>query len=271
MQPAGSGPEPDASGHLDLAASHELALRLADAADEVSLAHFGGQVAASRKRDGSLVTAADDAVETRLREQLAADSPDFAVLGEEQGGGIDRATPTWVIDPIDATNNFLRGIPVYATLIALLVDGVPVVGVASAPAMGERWDAAAGAGARRNGTPVHVSEIDDLAAAQVLHGGLDWWRKSQAAWAGLGRLADAAWRTRGFGDFWMHLLVAGGMAEVAVDHDLKAWDVAAVQCIVTEAGGRMTSYDGGSALESGQALTSNGRLHEQVQALLADA
>ncbi|MDQ3538655.1 MAG: histidinol phosphatase [Actinomycetota bacterium] len=249
----------------------DVALQLADVADMISLAHFGGRVAARTKDDGSLVTAADTAVEAALRERLAVLAPDHAVLGEEEGGTIVSDVPTWVLDPIDATNNFLRGVPVYATLLSLVESGEPVVGVASAPAMGQRWDAAASLGARRNGVAAGVSDVADLSEAQVLHGGLDWWHARQRRWDLLGRLVDRSWRTRGFGDFWMHLLVAGGMADVAVEQDLKAWDIAAVQCIVTEAGGRMTAWDGSSSsLSSGQALTSNGVLHEQVARLLTE-
>ena len=254
---------------VDLQGLLQVAMSLGDAADEISLEHFGGRVVAETKTDGSPVTAADRAVESAVRERLAELDPDHPILGEEEGGRLDAATPTWVIDPIDATANFMRGIPVYATLIALVVGDTPVVGVVSAPALGERWDAAQGLGARRNGAPARVSDIDQLSASQVLHGGLDWWRDSPQRWDTLGRLADAAQRTRGFGDFWMHLLVAGGMAEVAVERDLKPWDVAAVQCVVTEAGGRMTSYAGGSALATGEAVATNGRVHDEVLALLA--
>ncbi len=254
---------------VDVERWRDVALQLADAADDISMAHFGGRVAARTKDDGSLVTAADTAVEAALRERLAVLAPDHAVLGEEEGGTIARDTPTWVLDPIDATNNFLRGVPVYATLISLVDAGEPVVGVASAPTMGQRWDAAAGMGARRNGVTAGVSDVADLGQAQVLHGGLDWWHAEPRRWNLLGRLVDVAWRTRGFGDFWMHLLVAGGMADAAVEQDLRPWDIAAVQCIVTEAGGRMTAWDGSSsALASGQALTSNGALHEQMIRLL---
>ena len=254
---------------MDLEGLRALAMEAVDAADAVTLARFGGRQDAARKRDGSLVTAADREAEAVLRERLGAATPRLPILGEEEGGSLDPATPTWVLDPIDATNNFVRGIPVYATLVALVENGHAVVGVASAPAMGERWDAAAGLGARRNGETIRVSDVASLAQAQVLHGGLDWWRRSDADWAVLGRLADAAWRTRGFGDFWMHLLVAGGMAEVAVERDLEPWDVAAVECIVGEAGGRVTAFDGGAAIAAGEALTTNGRLHGAVQALLA--
>lgn len=250
-----------------LAFCHELA----DAADELTLQHFGGSVTAAAKTDGSPVTEADLAVEAALRERIAATYPDHAILGEEQGGALDGTRPTWVLDPIDATANYLRGVPVFATLLACVADGRVLVGMASAPAMGERWDAAAGAGARRNGAPVHVSAVAALRDAHVLHGGLDWFRQSPDLWAMLGRVADCCWRTRGFGDFWMHLLVAGGMGDVALERDLKPWDIAALECIVTEAGGRLTAWDGSPALgdPQGAVLSSNGLLHAAAQELLA--
>lgn len=254
----------------DLASLTGLALALADAADEVSLRHFGGRQATEEKADGSPVTAADREVERVLREGLARAVPAHAILGEEEGGSLEGGL-TWVLDPIDGTANFMRGIPVYATLIALLDDGEPVLGVASAPAMGERWHATRGGGAFRNRDPVRVSDVAALADAQTCHGGLNWWRSSPRQWEALGRLTDASARVRGFGDFWMHLLVAGGMADVAVDRDLKPWDIAAVQCIVTEAGGRMTSYEGGPPMASGETVSTNGLLHDEVLALLADA
>ncbi|MEX0657889.1 MAG: inositol monophosphatase family protein [Egibacteraceae bacterium] len=250
-----------------------FAMELADVADELTLARFGGAVPADIKADGSPVTEADRAVESALREQIAAAYPAHTVLGEEQGGAIDPQTPTWVIDPIDATANYLRGVPVFATLIAVVEGGRPLVGVASAPAMGERWDAAEGHGTRRNGRPATVSTVAMLDEAHVLHGGLDWFRQSPAYWELLGRLSDACWRTRGFGDFWMHLLVAGGMGDVALERDLKPWDIAALECIVTEAGGRLTAWDGGPALADpdGAVLSTNGSLHPPVQALLGAA
>ena len=256
---------------MDLDGLRRFALDLADVADAITLDRFGGQVASQRKADGSPVTEADRAVEAALRERIAAAHPDHAILGEEQGGVLDPATPTWVIDPIDATKNFMRGVPVYATLVALVLGGSAVVGVASAPALGERFDAARGRGARRNGEPTRVSAIADLADSHVLHGGLSWFREDAASWELLGRIADRAWRTRGFGDFWMHLLVAGGSAEVAFERDLSVWDVAALECIVTEAGGRLTAWDGGSALTSGDVVASNGLVHDDVLALLASA
>jgi histidinol-phosphatase len=249
----------------------DSACALADIADELTIAGFGRPVPSVEKPDGSAVTEVDRAVEAALRAELARRHPDHAILGEEQGGRIDPAVPTWVIDPIDATHNYLRGIPVFATLIGLVEGGRAVVGVASAPALGERWAAATGLGATRNGEPVGVSAITDLGDAQVLHGGLEWYRTAPGLWDLLGELADRARRTRGFGDFWNHLLVAGGMAEVAFERDLQPWDVAALECIVTEAGGRLTSFRGGSALVDGDVLTTNGLLHDELVRLLGDA
>lgn len=249
--------------HLDFAAS------LADVADGITLARFGGFVPAETKADGSPVTAADRAVENALRDRIAAAFPHHAILGEEGGGHIDRSVPTWVIDPIDATKNFMRGVPVFATLIALVEDGRATVGVASAPGLGERWMAATGLGAMRNGDPVTVSGIRDFADAHVCHGGLGGHREGDG-WERLGRIVDKAWRTRGFGDFWMHLLVAGGMADVAFEPDLSTWDVAALTCIVSEAGGRVTTWEGGDPLAGGSVVTTNGWLHDEAVRLLAD-
>lgn len=249
-----------------------FAAELADAADALTLGGFGGSLSVATKADGSPVTETDRAVEVALRERISATYPGHAILGEEQGGAIDPATPTWVLDPIDATANYLRGVPVFATLISVVEGGRARIGVASAPAMRERWEAAEGQGARRNGEPVGVSAVGSMEQAHVLHGGLDWFRQSPALWDLLGRLSDACWRTRGFGDFWMHLLVAGGMGDVALERDLKPWDIAALECIVTEAGGRLTAWDGRSALADphGAVLSTNGLLHPFMQRFLAD-
>lgn len=253
---------------LDVGRLAELRLvagELADLADEITLSYFGEPVPALEKFDGTPVTEADQAVERALRERIEALGAGYPVLGEEEGGTLDPATPTWVIDPIDATKNFMRGIPVYATLIGLMAGGEAVLGVASAPAMGERWDAVRGQGARRNGTPIGVSGIGALAEAQVLYSGLEWYRKDPRLWALMGDLADGSWRTRGFGDYWIHLLVAGGMAEVAFERDLKLWDVAALHCIVEEAGGRMTAWDGSAPPgPAGDVLTTNGLVHDAL-------
>lgn len=257
------------NGVGDLARLRDTATAVAREAGELALGYFGQGVAVSVKADGSPVTRADLEAEALIRRRLAQAFPDHGILGEEHGGGLDADRPTWVLDPIDATKNFVRGLPMWATLLALVVDGEPVVGVVEAPAMGERWDAARGLGARRDGAPVRVSGVARLADAHVLHGGLDWFRADPRRWALLGEVAERAWRTRGFGDWWMHVLVASGAADVAFEADVKPWDIAAVQCIVAEAGGRMTAWDGGDPLTAGEALTTNGHLHPQLVELLS--
>ncbi|MDP8969959.1 MAG: histidinol-phosphatase [Actinomycetota bacterium] len=249
---------------MNLRRLRDFALDLADAADRLSLSHFADPGQARTKGDGSPVTEADRQVEQALRERITAAWPGHAIMGEEHGGVLAPDKPTWVLDPIDGTKNFLRGVPVFATLIAVVVGGHAVVGVVSAPAMGERWDAARSLGVRRNSEAVTVSAVDQLSQAHLLHGGLEWFRRRSGMWEVLGALADIAWRTRGFGDFWMHLLVAGGMADVAIEAELRPWDVAALECIVEEAGGRLTAFDGSPVIGSGEALATNGLLHDEL-------
>ena len=246
----------------------DVALDLADVADAIAREYFGPPVPASPKPDGSPVTEADRRIEATLRERIATVLPQATVFGEEEGGDLDREGVCFVIDPIDGTKNFMRGVPVFATLIGVLIDGRVAAGVASAPAMGERWDAARGSGTRRNGRPVGVSAIDEPGDAYVLHGGLNRFSHDPERWDRLSRIASEAWRTRGFGEFWMHLLVAGGMAEVAFEDDLSIWDVAALEIILAEAGGRMSAWDGSSVLASHTALSTNGVLHDAYRARL---
>lgn len=254
---------------LDLRRLLDAAQAAADRADQVSLPHYRRGVEATVKADGSPVTVADRETEGAVREVLASRAAELPVVGEEGGGELDLRGACWVVDPIDGTKNFLRGVDAWATLIAVVADGEPVLGVVSAPALGERWVAARGLGARRNGQPVRVSGHASLDDAHVLHGGLDWFRQVEGGWDLLGRVADRVWRTRGFGDFWMHLMVADGRAEACLEGDLKPWDLAAVQCVIEEAGGRVTAWDGGSALAQGQVLATNGHVHEALLELIA--
>jgi histidinol-phosphatase len=207
------------------------------------------------KPDMTPVTDADRAVERALRELLAAERPDDDVLGEEQGGSVGGAAPAsarWIIDPIDGTRNFERGIPVWATQIALERDGVVRAGVVSAPALGRRWWAERSGGAFANGEPIRVSGIARIAEASV---------------SGIPELATEAWHARGFGDFWQHMLVAEGALEVAVDHPvLGAWDILPDAIIVEEAGGRCSGVEGGPAESS--LVSTNGLLHEEALAAL---
>jgi histidinol-phosphatase len=250
-------------------------LQLADLADSISLPRFRAvDLVVETKPDMTPVSEADRAVELALRERVAMDRPGDVVLGEEFGGG-DRPTTDpagssgcrWIVDPIDGTKNYVRGIPVWATLVALERDGLVVLGLASAPALGRRWWAVQGQGAFADGAPIGVSKVERLEDVQLTFGGLRTWRK----YGLLDRFMDLAarcWRVRGFGDFWMHMLVAEGSADVAVEMEVSLWDLAAVKLIVEEAGGRFTDLSGRATAEGGSALSTNGLLHDEVLAIL---
>ncbi|MEN3270836.1 histidinol-phosphatase [Pseudonocardia sp.] len=252
----------------------ELALRLADTADAITLDRFrAADLRVTRKPDRTPVTDADTAAEDAIRRTISAERPDDAVLGEERGGDVPESGRGWVLDPIDGTKNFSRGMPVWATLIALTVDGEPVVGVASAPALGRRWWAARGAGAWTSDTPggeprrIGVSGVTDLADAYVSTTDIQ-------TFAGLGRrehylrLLDACWESRAFGDFWQHCLVAEGVLDIAVDVLASTWDLAALMPILTEAGGALTDLGGVSTFAGGDGLSSNGEVHDAALAII---
>ncbi|HYW28837.1 MAG TPA: inositol monophosphatase family protein [Gaiellales bacterium] len=235
-----------------------LALELADLADSTSLPRFGAHdLRVIEKADSSPVTDADHAVEQALRSRLAAERPRDGVLGEEHGATEGGAR--WVLDPIDGTRNFARGIPVWATLIALEREGVAVCGVVSAPALGHRWWAERGGGAFCDGERIVVSNTAELSDAAV----------SCAHGSDLAALEPLVWHARGFGDFWQHMLVAAGGLDAAVDAALSHWDVAAVAPIVEEAGGRVSGPRGEPAAAGRQLVSSNGRVHDQLLASLA--
>jgi len=236
-----------------------LALDLADAADAITMQYFqSSSLQVRTKGDRTPVSEADEAVERMIRERLGRERPDDGILGEEFGvqAGSGRR---WIVDPIDATKNYVRGIPIFATLIAL--DGE--IGVVSAPALGRRWWASRGEGAFCNGRTIHVSTIDDIAAAQLCYDDV---RGFEAH--GLGErfldLTRRCGRTRGFGDFWSHMLVAEGAAEIAIEPEVAHWDMAAVQVIVEEAGGRFTNLRGQARADGGSGVSTNGVLHEAV-------
>jgi len=245
----------------------DLALRLADAADAITLARFRAlDLDVAAKPDLTPVSDADLAVEKALREQLAVERPDDAVLGEEHGT-TGSGPRQWVIDPVDGTKNFVRGAPVWATLVALLVDGRVEVGVVSAPALGRRWWAARGEGAWCNGSPISVSGVGDLADAFVSYSSLTGWEE-RGALDGLLQLSRDAWRTRAFGDFWSHVLVAEGAVDASFEPEVSLWDLAPLQVIVEEAGGRFTSLEGEARPDGGSVVCSNGLLHDEVLARL---
>jgi len=235
-----------------------FALELADVADAVALPRFRAvDLRVETKPDLTPVTDADRAVERALRERIAAARPGDGVFGEEEGGGGDGSV-RWILDPIDGTRNFSRGIPVWATLIALEREGAPTVGVVSAPALGRRWWAARGAGAFASGTAIRVSAVGSLREAAV--------SCSQAG--DLAAFEPRVWHARGLGDFWQHMLVAEGALDAAVDAPLAPWDYAAVAVIVEEAGGRASAPNGDEPRPGEQVVTSNGLLHDEVLALL---
>jgi len=250
-----------------------LALQLADHADELTLDRFGAlDLKIETKPDLTPVTDADRSAEELLRGILAEHRPDDAVLGEEYGGTAVFEGRQWVLDPIDGTKNFVRGVPVWSTLIALLQDGVPVVGVVSAPAMARRWWAGTGEGAFtsfRGGAPraISVSGVNDIGSASLsfsdLTTGWDYLRPKFID------LTDAVWRVRGYGDFWSYCLVAEGAVDIAVEPEVKLWDLAPLDVLVREAGGSFTTLDGTSGPHAGSAVATNGLLHDQVLARLS--
>ena len=250
----------------------DLAIRLADTADAITTARFRAlDLTYERKPDRTPVTDADTAVEDALRAVLATERPEDAVAGEERGGTAGETGRSWLIDPIDGTKNFLRGVPVWATLIALIEDGVPVVGMASAPLLGRRWWAAKGDGAWLRdlaGTrAIGVSKVSAMEDAYLTTTDLGSWVKYHSREKYLG-LTDACWETRAFGDFWSHCLVAEGSMDIAAEAIVNPWDVAFAQVLVTEAGGRFSDLSGAARYDGGSALSTNGLLHDETLALL---
>jgi histidinol-phosphatase len=245
-----------------------LALELADIADAITMRHFlTVDLRVETKPDLTPVSVADTAVELALRDRLAEARPADAFIGEEYGaeGASERR---WVVDPVDGTKNYVRGVPVWGTLIALQVAGVAQVGVVSAPALHRRWWASRGMGAYADGRPMQVSRVGRLADAHLSYSSLTGWEK-QGRLAGLLELAGAVWRTRAFGDFWSYMLVAEGGVDIAGEPEVSLWDLAPLQVIVEEAGGRFTDLAGTATVEGGSAVATNGRLHDEVLRLLA--
>jgi histidinol-phosphatase len=241
----------------DLRFAHELA----DAADAITLARFGAlDLQVETKPDLTPVSEADRAAEEAVRRLIAASGRGEGVLGEELGD--DGGDVKWIVDPIDGTANYVRGVPVWATLLALQRDGVVVVGLASAPALGRRWWAVRGQGSFVGGKPCRVSAVARVEDCSISTTSA---RRMPGGW---GELVQRAWSNRGFGDFWQHCLVAEGAVDVACDSVVKLWDYAAVQLIVEEAGGRCSTYDGSSPVPDGSFVSSNGALHDEVVSLL---
>ncbi len=244
-----------------------FAQALADAADALAMQHFRRDLITTTKPDRTPVTQADTEIEEALRERITQTYPAHGILGEEFGTKEGEGEYRWIIDPIDATAAFLRGVPNFATLLGLEHGGRVVLGLASAPAMGLRWWGGPDLGAFENGRRIHVSRVQKLSDANVCHGEIraydkyglgDGWRK----------LWSRTWRQSGFGDFYGHMVVANGGADLMPEPVVAPWDLAAVKAIVEGAGGRFTDLTGQDTIYAGHGLTSNGILHDEALRLL---
>ena len=250
----------------------ELALEMADVADQLSMSRYRAlDLSVETKPDFTPVTEADRAVETAIRDLLASKRSGDGVIGEEFPNTNEAASRTWIIDPIDATKNYVRGVPVWGTLIALAIDGEPVVGVVSAPAMGRRWWASPEDGAFtkdvdgsvRKISPSKVQSLSDASFSYSDPIGWDLLGKDSLA-----KVTNAVWRTRGYGDFWSHLLVAEGAVDIAIEPELQNYDMAAFIAVANAAGCKVTGVKGQTAMQAGHAITTNALLHDQVLELL---
>jgi histidinol-phosphatase len=243
----------------------------------VSLARFRAQdLVVTTKPDRTPVTDADQAVERVIRATLSASRPEDDIFGEEMGTDSNtvgaRPGRQWIIDPIDGTAGFLRGLPIWGTLVALAIDGVPVVGAISAPALGQQWFGATGLGSwsttsgSREEVPLQVSKVGSVADATVSYNSIGQW-VADGRQESLLALTGRAWRTRALGDFWPYMLVAEGSLDMAGEPDLQPYDMAAIQPIVEGAGGRFSSLDGENSVWTGSALATNGLIHDEVLSL----
>ncbi|MFH1474659.1 MAG: inositol monophosphatase family protein [Chloroflexota bacterium] len=256
----------------DLAAWLSLALEMCNEADRLALRWYRREVPTARKPDRTFVTEADRAIERLIRDRIRALYPDHGLVGEEYGEKDGAAGIRWYVDPIDGTHNFIRGVPLFATLIAVEVEGEMQIGAMSAPASGERWYAARGRGAwnvDRDGRRrrMRVSEVAEVGESQLLYGS----RRENVAsglMPGFDALVDGSWRDRGFGDFWGYALVAEGAAEAMIETGMHCWDVAAPMVIIEEAGGRVTDIAGARDVRAPSFIGSNGHLHEEILARL---
>ncbi|MCV7229111.1 inositol monophosphatase family protein [Mycolicibacterium komossense] len=249
-----------------------LALDLAARADALTMDRFGAlDLRIDTKPDLTPVTDADSSTEIHLRDTLARLRPDDEIFGEEFGGTPSFRGRQWVLDPIDGTKNFVRGVPVWCTLIALLQDGVPVVGVVSAPALSRRWWAGQGEGAwgSFDGGPARrlsVSGVADIASASLSFSDLTGWEDRREKFIAL---IGEVWRVRAYGDFWSYCLLAEGAVDIVAEPEVKLWDLAPLDLLVREAGGTFTSVDGRPGPHGGSALATNGLVHDQVLSRLA--
>jgi histidinol-phosphatase len=263
-------PDPSA----EIGAAVEVAMAAADAADVLALASFREAIGVEQKDDDSFVTEADRAVERAIRSRISARFPDHGVVGEEYGEEASESGRRWIIDPIDGTHNYMRGVPIFATLLALEIDGELAVGVVSAPALARRWFAWQGGGAwatdlvpggwsLASTKRISVSGVDRLDATSVVYSSVPSVTHSGLA-PGFLLLLHDVWRDRGLGDFYGYMLVAEGAADVMLESELKLWDLAGPRAVFAEAGGRMTDLNGGGDMPGSGVLATNGLLHQLI-------
>jgi histidinol-phosphatase len=273
----------DASLEASLAADLALAHQLADAADDVSMRRFGASdLVVTSKPDMTPVSDADKTVEEIVRKRIGRNNASDSIIGEEFGVSGD-SSREWIIDPIDGTKNFVRGVPVWATLIGLRISGLApergdmVLGMISAPALGRRWWSAMGGGAwlgpnsagGAEGKRIGVSAVNKLADASLSYSNLMGWQDAGRLPEFL-KLVEVVWRTRGYGDFWSHCMVAEGVTDISTEPSVALWDLAAVSALVSEAGGRFTGLDGVAGPAQSSAVASNGALHQEVLSIIGD-
>ena len=263
---------PDAT--TEIGAAVEVVLAACDEADAISLASFRRAIAVEAKPDASFVTEADTAVERAIRERITSRFPDHGLVGEEYGEAPSDSGRRWIIDPIDGTHNYMRGVPVYATLLALEIEGQLAVGAVSAPALHRRWFSWQGGGSwavetvpggwdRGSAMRLSVSDVERLEEASVVYSSYP--SIVESGWApGFGRLLGDVWRDRGLGDFYGYMLVAEGAAEIMVESELKLWDLAGPRAVMLHAGARVTDMAGGTDMPDHGVLATNGHLHQAV-------
>lgn len=244
-----------------------FALEACDAADAMAMLHFRRDLDVERKPDRSFVTVADQGIEREIRARIEARYPGHGLVGEEYGTADGDVSTRWYIDPIDGTHNFIRGVPLFGTLLAVEHEGELQMGVISAPAMRERWFAYRGGGAWNRGQDgerrIRVSRVAALEDAQILYGSARDNMES-GLMPGFDALISEAWRDRGFGDFWGYALIAEGAAEAMLETGMHSWDLAAPLVVIEEAGGRVTDVNGERRIDAPSFVGSNGLLHDEV-------
>lgn len=248
-----------------------FALTLADVADAITTLHFRtSSLVIDMKPDNTEVTVADRDTEQAIREAIARNRPGDGIVGEEHGDVVSTTGSRWIVDPIDGTSNYTRGLPIWATLIARECNGVLDIGVVSCPALGLRWWAAKELGAVADGRAIHVSAVSAISDAFLSYSESPTWALGGRRY-GIDALRSSVTRERAFGDFWQHMMVAEGQIDIAAEAIVSVWDLAAIKVIVEEAGGIFSDLDGVLRADGGSALSSNGHLHADVLELLRAA